>query len=164
MGTTRPVGSLQQRLLLRLILEGDLSDVMAEGYMDTQTRRLCGAATAHCMVWPVQAWPAPSAHRAQRWSLLWSRCNKDGLGIRVCQHHTIIVQGAAAPAATHRSCPGWLDLSTLAAHRRQGPALSRRPSRCLRHVWRCVALYSSVSTMLRRPCPRLRRTHTVTYS
>ena len=49
MGTTRPVGSLQQRLLLRLILEGVLSDVMPEGYMDIQSRRLCGAATVHCM-------------------------------------------------------------------------------------------------------------------
>ena len=47
-----PIGALQQRLLLRLILEGDLSDVMPEGYMNTQSRRLCGAATCtvHCMV------------------------------------------------------------------------------------------------------------------
>ena len=49
-GVVGPIGALQQRLLLRLILEGDLTDVMPEGYMDTQSRRLCGAATVHCMV------------------------------------------------------------------------------------------------------------------
>ena len=45
-----PIGALQQRLLLRLILEGDLTDVMPEGYMDTQRRRMCGPAEVHCLI------------------------------------------------------------------------------------------------------------------
>ena len=44
------VGAGPRRLLLRLILEGDLTDVMPEGYMDIERRRMCGPAEVHCSI------------------------------------------------------------------------------------------------------------------
>lgn len=46
-----PVGAGPRRLLLRIILEGDLTDAMREVYdMDIQRRRMCGPAEVHCFV------------------------------------------------------------------------------------------------------------------